>query len=173
MSIHWDDLYVVRALDRLEGVNRAYNENGENLMTAVAEEMKIAEICDDSDRVAFARLLHQLANSAPPRLQFEQMTFGNARLPQLHENGYLQSLWRFQLTDSGRDRARARVVLVGFPEPDEDDGRTIPFLVLEKMAAVIARWYSLAQMPKFFYDSGLPQGPFDGRSSWHPRDRQR
>jgi uncharacterized protein (TIGR02391 family) len=161
VPIHWDDLYVVRTLDRLEGLNRAYNENGEYFMNAVAHEMRIADACQDPDRVTFARLLYQLAASTPPRLHFEQMTFGNARLPQPQEHGYLQSLWHFQLTDSGRDRARARVVLVGFPEPDEDDGRTIPFLVLEKVAAIIARWYSPAQMPKFFYDSGLPQGPFD------------
>jgi uncharacterized protein (TIGR02391 family) len=161
VPIHWDDLYILRALDRLEGANRAYNENGETLMVAVAQEMEITEACLDPDRVTFARLLHQLAASTPPRLCFEQMTFGNARLPQPQESSYLQSLWHFQLTDSGRDRARARVVLVGFPEPDEDDGRAIPFLVLEKVAASIARWYSLAQMPRFFFDSGLPQGPFD------------
>lgn len=161
MPIHWDDLYVVRTLDRLEGLNRAYNENGEDLMNAVAQDMRIADACEDPDRVTFARVLHQLAACTPSRLHFEQMTYGNARLPQPQEHEYLRSLWHFQLTDSGRDRARARVVLVGFPEPDEDDGRTIPFLVLEKMAAIIGRWYSLAQMPKFFYDSGLPQGPFD------------
>ena len=161
VPIHWDDLYVVRTVDRLEGLNRAYNENGEDLMNAVAQEMRIADACQDADRETFARVLHQLAACTPPRLHFEQMTFGNARLPQPQEHGYLQSLWHFQLTDSGRDRARARVVLVGFPEPDEDDGRTIPFLVLEKVAAIIARWYSLTQMPKFFHDAGLPQGPFD------------
>lgn len=115
MPIHWDDLYVVRTLDRLEGLNRAYNENGEDLMNAVAQEMRIADACQDSDRVTFARLLHQLAGCTPPRLHFEQMTFGNARLPQPDEHGYLRSLWHFQLSDSGRDRARARVVLVGVP----------------------------------------------------------
>jgi uncharacterized protein (TIGR02391 family) len=65
------------------------------------------------------------------------------------------------LTDRGRDRARARVVLEGFPEPDEDDGRPIPFMVLERVARIIAAWYSLEQMPRFFFDAGLPQGPFD------------
>lgn len=161
MPIHWDDLYVVRALDRLEGENRAYMANGEDLMQAVAQEMRITETCLDPDRVTFARLLLSLMQNTPPRLTFEQMTFGLARLPQMQEHGYLQSIWHFELTESGRDRARARVVLIGSPEPDEDDGRTIPFLVLEKVAATIARWYSLPQMPKFFFDSGLPQGPFD------------
>lgn len=43
MPIHWDDLYVPRALDRLEGLNRAYYDNGEDLMAAVAQEMSITE----------------------------------------------------------------------------------------------------------------------------------
>ena len=49
MPIHWDDLYVVRTLDRLEGLNRAYNENGEDLMNAVTQKMRIADTCQDPD----------------------------------------------------------------------------------------------------------------------------
>jgi len=49
VPIHWDDLYVVRTLDRLEGLNRAYNENGEDLMNAVTQKMRIADTCQDPD----------------------------------------------------------------------------------------------------------------------------
>jgi hypothetical protein len=81
MPIHWDDLYVLRVLDRLESEHRAYHGSGEELMQQVAQEMQVTGACQDPDRAVFARLLLSLARSTPPRLSFQQQTWGNARVP--------------------------------------------------------------------------------------------
>ena len=154
MAIFWDDLDILRALDRLEGDDRAYYGNGEDLLKAAAGDQTITE----QDRAPFVRQLLMLQTQG--RLTFEQQRFGNARLPQPHEREFPQSLWHFQLTDAGRDRARARVVYEAFPDPDEDDGRTIPGLVLERVAGLVGTYYSPQQLPRFLYDVGLPQEQF-------------
>lgn len=154
MSIFWDDLDILRALDRLEYEDRAYHGNGEDLLKAAAGDRTVTE----QDRAPFVRQLLMLQTQG--RLAFEQQRFGGVRLPQPHEREFPQSLTHFQLTDSGRDRARARVVYEAFPDPDEDDGRTIPGLVLERVAGLVGAYYSPQQLPRFLYDVGLPQEQF-------------
>lgn len=101
-----------------------------------------------------------LAGETPQRLAFEQQYYGGARQPQPQEHGYLQSLWHFELTSSGRDRACGRVVLEGLPDPGQDDGRPIPALVLDRFARVIAAYYTAPQLATFLYDSGLSDDRF-------------
>jgi hypothetical protein len=153
MSIHWDDIELLRVLDQLEGEGRAYGMTGEDLLQAVAA----GRPCTDQDRAAFVRLLHMLRDRG--RLRFEQQNWLGAHQPQPHEHAYLQSLWHFELTETGKDRAIGRVVLEGVPDPDEDDGRPIPGLVLERFAGIIGGWYTRPQMDRFFTDAGLPPGP--------------
>jgi hypothetical protein len=117
MPIFWDDLDILRALDKLEGENRAYHGSGEDLLKAAAGEQPVS----DQDRAAFSLQLLMLRSQG--RLTFDQQAFGT-RVLQPNEREFPQSVCRLQLTETGRDRARARVVFEGFPDPDEDDGRT-------------------------------------------------
>jgi hypothetical protein len=153
MPIHWDDLLLLQTLDRLEGEGRAYQINGEDLMLAVAGQ----QIRPDQDREAFVRLLAVLEQRG--LLLFEQMNYRGAYQPQPHDHNFLQSLWHFQLTESGRDRARGRIVQERLPNPDEDDGRAIPGRILERVGETIGGYYTPAQMVRFFADAGLPPTP--------------
>jgi predicted nucleotide-binding protein len=155
MPIAWDDIEILRALDRLEQEDRAYHDNGENLLRASAGEKPYT----DQDRATFTRELMMLASRG--RLTFEQQRSpGNARVPRPNEREFLQFLWHLKITETGRDRARARVVYEGFPDPDEDDGTTIPGLVLDRVAGMVSEYYSASQLSKFLHDSELPQEQF-------------
>ena len=153
MPINWDDLEILGAVDRSEDAGRAYSMNGEDLVQAVAHGGSVG----DADRNAFARRLFLLRDETPQRLRFDQQQWLGIQPPQPQQHEYLQSLWHFELTTSGRDRARGRVVLEGLPDPDQDDGRAIPALVLREFAEIIAAYYTASQMAEFLYDSGLSE----------------
>jgi uncharacterized protein (TIGR02391 family) len=156
MPINWDDLEILGALDRLEDAGRAYSMNGEDLLQAVA----LGRSVEDADRNRFARMLLMLRDETPQRLRFDQQQWPGIQPPQPQQHEYLQSLWHFELTTSGRDRARGRVVLEGLPDPDQDDGRAIPALVLRGYAEIIAAYYTASQMEEFLYDFGLSEDRF-------------
>ena len=158
MAVWWDDLEILSTLDRLEGEGRAYHITGYDLMQAVAGD----RLVEDQDRIAFVRLLHMLRDGDPQLVAFDAQYYMGARQPQPHEHLYVQSLWRFELTTTGRDRARGRVVLQGLPEPRQDDGRPIPELVLGQFAETIAGYYSVRQLERFLYDAGLREDKFSG-----------
>ena len=105
------------------------------------------ERCTDPDRASFTRMLYTIANQW--RISFELKNYPNVAVPPAEDPRHLQWLWRFRLMESGRDRARARVVLEGFPDPDEDDGRRIPGLVLDRFAGIIAGYYNEGQLQIF------------------------
>jgi hypothetical protein len=152
MAIHWDDLPLLAAVDQLEGEGRAYQMDGEELMKIVASN----ERCTDQDRTAFTQMLYSLASQW--RLQFENKNYPGVAMPPAEDPRHLQWLWRFKLTESGRDRARARVVLEGRPDPDEDDGRLIPALVLDRFAEIITSWYRPEQATQVFARLGPSTG---------------
>ena len=151
MTIHWDDLEILGAVYRLEGEGRAYMMSGEDLLHASAGGRAVEE----ADRNAFARMLLMLRDGTPRYLAFDQQPWPNITPPVPQQHEYLQSLWHFQLTPKGRDRATARVVFEGLPDPDQDDGRVIPALVLDDFADIIGTYFTGAQLPRFLYDAGL------------------
>jgi uncharacterized protein (TIGR02391 family) len=159
VAIWWDDLEILSTLDRLEGEGRAHGTTGYDLMQAVAGDRPV----EDQDRLAFVRLLHTLRDGDPKLVAFDLQYYMGARQPQPDEHLYVQSLWHFELTTTGRDRARGRVVLKGLPEPGRDDGRLIPELVLGQFAEIIAGYYSVRQLERFMYDTGLREDKFSGR----------
>jgi hypothetical protein len=136
-----DDLEILGTLDRLEDAGRAYSMNGEDLLQAVADGRSVGD-----DRNGFARILLMLRDETPQRVRFDQQQWQGIQPPHPQQHEYLQSLWHFQLTTGGRDRACGRVVLEGLPDPSHDDGRTIPALVLREFAEIIATYYTASKM---------------------------
>jgi len=153
MTIHWDDLEILGAVDRLEDEGRAYMLSGEDLLQAIAAGRGV----EDANRHGLARMLLMLRNGSPRYLAFDQQQWPNIVAPQPQEHACLQSLWHFELTPGGRDRARARVVFEGLPDPDQDDGRPIPALLLDHIAGMLAEYYTGPQIPKFLHDAGLAE----------------
>ncbi len=154
MEIHWDEIRLLHALARLEGEARADRIDGLQLLQIVAGD----ERHTDLDRVSLTRLLYALSQQG--RLSFEIKPDPDVAVPSAEDPRHLQSLWRFKLTETGRDRPRARVVVERVeqrPDTDKDDGRPIPGLALDRFAVVIAAWYTPAQLSKFLHDSGLPR----------------
>jgi hypothetical protein len=151
VGIHWDEIRLLRALERLGGEERADQIDGLQLMLIVAGD----EQTTDLDRVSLTRLLYMLSQQG--RLSFEIKHDPDLEVPSAEDPRHLQWLWRLRLTDTGRDRPRARVVVERRPETDIDDGRPIPGLALDRFAGVIAAWYTPAQLSKFLRDSGLPR----------------
>jgi predicted nucleotide-binding protein len=148
MPIYWDDIELLKAIDQLEGEGRAHHMTGEDWIQLVAAGRQST----DEDRAAFVRLVHMLHGRG--RLTLEQMAMGNIR-PQPHEHSYLQSLWHFELTETGKDRAQGRIVFTPTPEPGEDDGRPIAGAILERFAVAIGAYYSTRQLEKLLDESGI------------------
>ena len=157
VPIHWDDIEIVQTLHRLEGEGRAYGMMGSDLLAALAGDQQVL----DQDRLSFIRLL--LLMHQRGLLTFEMQGHPGVAQPRPQDSHFLQWVWHFQLTERGRDRAIGRVVLAPPPAPGEDNGRTIPHLVLNAVADVIAaaNWYSGQQVNKFFASAGLPQALLD------------
>ncbi|MGO9899753.1 MAG: hypothetical protein ACLP0J_08690 [Solirubrobacteraceae bacterium] len=151
MAIRWNDISLLQALGRLEGEDRAYEIDGEQLMQIVAGD----ERCTDPDRASLTRLLYTLSQQG--RLSFEIKDDPGMAVPSAENPRHLQWLWRFKLTETGRGRTRARVVPDQRPDPDEDDGRPIPGRALDRFADAIAVWYTPEQLPKFLRNAGLPR----------------
>jgi hypothetical protein len=150
VAIRWNDISLLQALGRLEGEDRAYDIDGEQLMQIFAGD----ERCTDPDRASLSRLLYTLSQQG--RLSFEIKDDPGVAVPSAENPRHLQWLWRFKLTETGRARTRARVVPDQRPDPDEDDGRPIPGLALDRFVDAIAAWYTPEQVPKFLRNAGLP-----------------
>jgi predicted nucleotide-binding protein len=150
MPIYWDDLHLLRVLHQLEVDGRAHGMTGDHVLQAVAE----GRPCTEEDQRSFVRLLHLLGSRG--YLVFEQMHYAGARDPRPEDQNYLHSLWRFQLTETGRDRAQGRVLQAKHLESGEDDGRPIPSLVLHQFAEAIASYYNAGQLQLFMRDCQLP-----------------
>jgi predicted nucleotide-binding protein len=151
VAIYWDDLHLLRVLHQLEVDDRAYQLSGDLLFQAVAEGLS----CTEQDQRSFVRLLLLMEDRG--YLQFEQMHYaGLTQDPRPADQNYLHSLWHFQLTEAGRDRAQARVLQALVPEPGEDDGHPIPALILRRFSDQISENYNEEQIQLFMRDYRLP-----------------
>lgn len=150
MPIYWDDVHLLRALHQMEVEGRAYQMSGDLLLPAVAN----GRPCSEEDQRSLVRLLLLLRSRE--YVLFEQMHYAGVRDPGPEDQNFLHSLWHFQLTERGRDRAQARVLQARLPEPGEDDGRPISSLILRRFADGIARNYNEEQVQLFMRDCRLP-----------------
>jgi uncharacterized protein (TIGR02391 family) len=157
---HWDDIELLRTIDRFAQESPGVMRDGRTLMEAVAGE----SVPDERDQASFIHELH-LAREAG-YLTFRPVEWAGMPSPDPSDpNMYLQRTTDFALTLSGRDRARGRLIEVPPPEADEDDGRPVGLMTVEAIARGIGDAYTGEQLPRFLEDSGLPREaipPFEG-----------
>jgi uncharacterized protein (TIGR02391 family) len=150
--VHWDDLEILRGINRLEQTEPASLNNGLWLMEKVAG----GQVPEHQRHMAFVRELLLAAESG--YLVFEDNQGGWQPVePGSQPHLWLQRIQDIHLTNAGRDRARGRVVVQEPPDPEEDDGRQIAYTTLEEIGRSIAEAYSGSQIPVFLVDSGIPE----------------
>ena len=151
--MRWDDLQLLKRIDQTELASH-YVDGGLNLLQTLNQ----ADGKPMGDGFAeFAKEL-SLANDAGYLEWTDQgsMSVRNSS-PNHDQFQWLQTIADIHLTLAGRDRARGRVIVVELPDPEEDDGRFITGLTLEEIARSIGETYSVAQLPRFLRESGMPK----------------
>jgi uncharacterized protein (TIGR02391 family) len=150
--MRWDDITILRAVhqhqDRFGG-GEVWGVNGRQLMDEVAGN----QVSDDGLVRGFLRELENLEREGYLTFTVHDRSPNNrTAYPYI----YLQQIRDFALTIKGRDRALGIRIVQPLPNPDEDDGRPIPALVLEQIAYAIAEEYTPQQIPVFFDEAGIP-----------------
>jgi uncharacterized protein (TIGR02391 family) len=145
MPIRWDNITILQAVDRRQerfGGGAVWGVNGCQLMDEVAGQ----QVVDDKLVGGFLQELEILATEGC--LTFRAYdTSEHARRSWPYQ--YLEQIRNFALTVKGQDRARGIKVIQPLPNPDEDDGRPIPALVLQQIAYAVAQEYTPQQILVF------------------------
>lgn len=151
----WDNITILQAVDRLQerfGGGEVWGVDGLRLMEDVAG----ASVTDDKLWRGFIRELE--VAQAERYLDFTVENNGGfpEQTRRSYPYQYLQQMRNFALTVKGQDRARGICVVQPLPNPDEDDGRPIPALVLQEIAWAVAEEYTPPQILVFLSESGVP-----------------
>jgi uncharacterized protein (TIGR02391 family) len=150
--MRWDDIQLLRSIDELEEENQSFG-NGLNLLQQLNQRRNVPQQDGiDSFAVELALAFQTGYLTATDRSQNWVGNFGPTNNP--HQ--WLQTFDNVRMTLAGRDRARGRLIQIGFPDPGEDDGRIITGLTLEEIARCIGDTYTPTQLPGYLRDSGLP-----------------
>ena len=109
-----------------------------------------------TDDKLVARFLHELEIAAEEGYLTYRDRREREQIASHQPYQYLQQIRNFALTVKGQDRARGIRVVQPLPNPDEDDGRPIPALVLQQIASAIAEEYTPQQILVFLGEAGIP-----------------
>jgi uncharacterized protein (TIGR02391 family) len=156
--VFFDDLLILRTIDRCEreGLTGALS-SGEYLLKEVLGSPH--PVYDDDTCRSFARQL-ELGQEAG-RLNFKVMQMTGMPPATLEStigaNNYLAQMRDFELTPFGHDLARCRVYEREPPDPDEDDGKPITRLTVQRIVEIMALSYDEPQLQAFLLDGGVPQ----------------
>lgn len=158
--IHWDDLALLRAIKDHEDRTGHPVWDPPGLMRELAGGQHV-------DDASTSRFVHELTVAQKAGLlDFRLRSSPGIAPPRPDQAGYwLQNVDDLHLTIAGRDRAMGRVFQTPHPDPNEDDGRGIASLTLEKVAREIGDVYTGSQLITFLEDSGIPAEfihPFEG-----------
>jgi uncharacterized protein (TIGR02391 family) len=163
--VHWDDIHLLRTIDRLEQTETGSLSNGLWLMQKEAEGQPL-----DHNRDYRTFVWELVLAGHAGYLGWDDRGVSAYRPDPLSDpNAWLQEIRDIRLTLAGRDRARGRLVIRPLPEPDEDDDRLITGMTLEEIARDIGDTFTSSQLPRFLRDSGLPEDhltPVDGNDNW-------
>lgn len=145
MLIRWDNIQILQAVDRHQerfGGGAVWGVNG----CALMDELAGQQVTDDKLVRGFLQELEIL--TAEEYLTFRAYdTSEDARRSWPYQ--YLEQIRDFALTVKGQDRARGVKVIQPLPNPDEDNGRPIPALVLQQIAYAVAEEYTPQQILVF------------------------
>ena len=148
MPIRWDNITILQAVDRHQerfGGGEVWGVDGRQLM----EEVAGRQVTEDQLSRGFIQELEIAA--AEGYLTFAVEIYGGnpEQTRRSYPYQYLQQVRNFALTAKGQDRARGIKVIQPLPNPDEDDGRPIPALVLQQIAYAVAEEYTPQQILVF------------------------
>jgi len=152
--MRWDDLQLLRLIDKLETTEPAAVSRPFSLIERAARELnRPVNYAEDAKSLAEELLLARDAGY----LTFDDLGYGGQLTDPKHDPHYwLQQIGDLHLTLSGRDRARGRVIIIPTPDADEDDGRIVTGATLEEIARAMGETFTAAQLPRFLRESGLP-----------------
>ncbi len=150
--MRWDDLQLLRWIDELEQTS-AYIGNGNYLLQQLAQRTGVPW---HEDMASFAVELALAYEAGYLTWTDRSSQYVGRSSPTIDPNQWLQTIDNIKLTLAGRDRARGRVIQTELPDPDEDDGRMITGLTLEEIARSIGDTYTVAQLPRYLRESGIP-----------------
>lgn len=152
MTMHWDDLQLLRSIDEMEQQN-AYIGNGLRLLEELARRQGFLY---HEELRPFAIELALASNAGYLTWTDRSSRMVGHYSPTTDPNNWLQTIDDIKLTLAGRDRARGRVIQAELPDPDEDDNRIITGLTMEEIARSIGDTYTAAQLPRYLRESGIP-----------------
>ena len=124
MPILWDDLELLALMYALHEAGGLHYRSGDQLLQEMGGSAGV-----DSDRAAFVRTLHVMAQDE--LIAFELLVHGLVSTPRPESYEYLAHLRNFVIRTKGLDRARGIKIVDPPPEPGEDDGRSIPGLIIK------------------------------------------
>ena len=149
--MRWDNITILQAVDRHQeqfGGGEVWGVDGRQLMDEVAG----SQVTEDGLVRGFLQELEILERE-------RYLTFTVDDHSPNHRTAYpylyLQQIRGFALTVKGQDRARGIRVVQPLPNPDEDDDRPIPALVLQQIAYAIAEEYTPQQILIFLDEAGV------------------
>jgi hypothetical protein len=154
VRVRWDDLQLLRLIDKIEESGEIGQlSSGYNLIQAASAGQAIDW---DHDTRTFSREI--LLARAAGYLEWIDQLYPNRPQtdPAVNARQWLQEIRDLSLTIAGRDRARGRVILRPLPDPGEDDDRPITGMTLEEIARAIGDTYSGSQLPRHLRESGIP-----------------
>ena len=149
--MRWDNITILQAVDRHQerfGGGEVWGVDGRQLMDEVAGR----QVTEDASVRGFLQELEILEREEYLAFTVYDRSHNRTTYPYL----YLQQIRDFALTVKGQDRARGIRVVQPLPNPDEDDDRPIPALVLQQIAYAIAEEYTPQQILVFLDEAGIP-----------------
>lgn len=135
MPIHWDDIEILRVLDERERGDGGRIFDGFELINTVAARHEGA--AKDVDYHSFLRELFVLERAGLLTWELTKLPPQVRQLDPRDAQYFLQNVHNPALTFDGRNAARGRIIFLPTPEPDEDDGRSIPGLIIKDIAISI------------------------------------
>lgn len=135
VPIHWDDIEILRVLDERERGGGGRIFDGFELINTVAARHEGA--AKDVDYHSFLRELFVLERAGLLTWELTKLPPQVRQLDPRDAQYFLQNVYNPALTFDGRNAARGRIIFLPTPEPDEDDGRSIPGLIIKDIALSI------------------------------------
>jgi len=154
MAEHWDNIEILRAIDRWQ--QETYKGGPLALVNGLALMQQLIGGSYQVDRMpGLIQELHICALSGLLTFKVKADPY-RPNLATADPTAYLQTISEFALTVEGQDRARSRMIARPEPEAGEDTGDPISDLILRKVGEAIADQYAGDDRVLLLADEGIP-----------------